>query len=169
MALSDSLLPEYDHEMAITRRILDLVPVDKFDWKPHPKSFSLKALASHIAEIPGWTEGTLTQDSFDFAPVGGPPYTPPPVESRADLLAVFDKGVAEGRSALAVVTDETMAKPWSLMSGGHVLFTMPKAAVIRGFIMSHIIHHRAQLGVYLRMHEVPLPSTYGPSADENKF
>ena len=161
----DALLPEFDHEMAVTRKLLERVPEDRFDWKPHPKSYSLGQLAQHVATIPMWGGVTLNQSEID---IGGSE-RPPQVDTRSAVLAIFDGHVATTRAALAGKSDAELMAPWALKNSGHVVFSMPKAAVWRSFVMSHLIHHRAQLGVYLRMQDVPLPSTYGPSADENSF
>lgn len=130
---------------------------------------TLGRLAQHIAEMAGWGSITLTADSFDIAPVGQPPYQPPAIESVQQLLDNFDKGTAGLRAALAAASDESMMQPWSLISGGNTIFTMPRIAVLRSMIMNHLIHHRAQLGVYLRLNNVPVPSIYGPSADEGQM
>jgi uncharacterized damage-inducible protein DinB len=165
MPLSDSLLPEFDLEMANTRKVLERVPEDKFGWKPHPKSGALGWLASHVADIPGWAVPTLGQSSLDINPPGG--HTPPPLPaSRAELLEKFDTNAKKGREALAKAADGVFMEPWSLLSGGATLFPIPKAAVLRSFVMNHLIHHRAQLGVYLRLNDIPVPAIYGPSADE---
>jgi uncharacterized damage-inducible protein DinB len=166
MTISESLLPEFDQEMANTRKTLERVPDDKLGWKPHAKSFTMGNLAQHIALMVGWTKETMTLDSFDYAPPGGQPYTPPPVTSAKDIIDTFDKGAAAARSAIVAATDQTWLQPWSLLAGGKVQFTMPRLAVLRSFVMNHTIHHRAQLGVYLRLNEIPVPSIYGPSADE---
>lgn len=164
MKLSESLLPEFDHEMANTRKVLERVPEDKLNWKPHAKSFSMGALATHVAMIPGWGVFTLSHDSFDLAAAGVQP--PPPAASRKELLETFDRNVAEFRAALAAAEDTHLLAPWSLSAGAKTIFTMPRIAVLRSSIMNHSIHHRAQLGVYLRLNDVPLPALYGPSADE---
>lgn len=164
--ISNALLPEFDQEMATTRKTLDRCPEDKYGWQPHPKSFNMIALATHIANIPMWGASTLTSDSFDIQPPGAPPYKEEPAKSRADLLEKFDQSAAAARAAIAAAKDEDFAKPWSLLSGGQPLFTMPRGAVFRSMILNHLIHHRAQLGVYLRLLDVPVPATYGPSADE---
>ena len=169
MPISQTLLPEFDHEMANTRKTLERVPDDKFAWKPHEKSMSLGGLATHLANIPSWTANTFDQDELDIAPVGAPPFRLEEAKSRADLLAAFDKNVASARAALEAASDENWQGKWSLLSGGNRIFTLPRTAVMRGFIMSHSIHHRAQLGVYLRLLDVPVPSIYGPSADEGGF
>ena len=167
MALSDGLLPEFDHEMANTRKALERVPDDKFGWKPHEKSGTMGWLANHLANLPTWTGITLGQDSFDLAPAdGGPPRHEPPT-TREELLELFDKNVIEARATLAGASDADLFKPWSLLSGGQSLFTMPKIAVLRGLVMNHQIHHRGQLTVYLRLNDIPVPALYGPSADED--
>jgi uncharacterized damage-inducible protein DinB len=166
MKISDSLLPEFDQEMANTHKVLERVPADRFSWKPHPKSFSMGALAAHVANMADWASLTLTSDSFDYAPPGAPPYQTPEFPTTADLVAAFDKSVAQARSALASADDANLTAPWSLMAGGKTVMTMPRVAVIRSFVMNHIIHHRAQLTVYIRMNDVPVPALYGPSADE---
>jgi uncharacterized damage-inducible protein DinB len=169
MTISQTLLPEFDNETANTRKTLERVPDDKFAWKPHPKSSALGPLAHHLATLVGWTTDTIDKDSFDMAPPGGSPYRPPEIKTRAELLSTFDEGVAKARAALAGASDEDLLKPWSLLNGGQVLMTMPRTVVIRNFVLNHMIHHRAQLGVYLRLNDIPVPSIYGPSADENPF
>jgi uncharacterized damage-inducible protein DinB len=162
MALVDHLLPEFDHEIATTRKLLERVPDDRLAWKPHAKSFSLGQLAQHVANIPHWGQVTLEQSELDLAA------TPPNVElgSRAAILQLFDDRVAGTRKALLGKTDGELMAPWSLKQGDHTVFTMPKATVWRSFVMNHLVHHRGQLSVYLRQQDVPLPSMYGPSADE---
>jgi uncharacterized damage-inducible protein DinB len=166
MQISETLLPEFDQEMANTRKVLERVPEGKDEWKPHAKSSTIGALAAHIANMPDWAGLTIQTDSFDYAPPGAPPYETPKFGSNKELLAAFDKSVAEARSALAAADDSTMLGPWTLMAGGQTLMTMPRVAVIRTFVMNHTIHHRAQLGVYLRLNDIPLPQLYGPTADE---
>jgi uncharacterized damage-inducible protein DinB len=161
----DALLPEFDHEMTTTRKVLERVPEDKFDWKPHPKSTSLGDLATHVANITWWGEITLNRADFDLGGGGRAQRA----QSRAELLATFDKNVAATRAVLSGKSDAELMAPWSLKNGTQTFFTMPKAAVWRSFVMNHLIHHRAQLSVYLRMHDVPIPAMYGPSADENPF
>ena len=167
MAISQSLLGEFDHEMANTRKALERVPDEKFDWKPHAKSMTMGALAGHLAQIPLWARMTLDTPEFDVAPPGGQPVQQPELKTRAQVLAAFDKGVPEARGALAAASDQSLMTPWSLMNGGKAVFTMPRVAVLRAMIMNHMIHHRAQLGVYLRLNDLPVPATYGPSADES--
>ena len=169
MKISDSLLPEFDLEMANTRKTLERVPDDKFGWKPHPKSWPMGTLATHIVFITSWTVDTIQKDSVDIAPKDAPPPQAPTVNSRKELLDVFDKNVVAARAALAGATDDHLLKPWSLLAGGKALFTMSRVACLRGFVMNHGIHHRAQLGVYLRLNDIPVTAIYGPSADEGKM
>jgi uncharacterized damage-inducible protein DinB len=166
MALSDSLLPEFDQEMAATRKSLARVPDDKFDWKPHAKSMTVRQLTTHLALFPSWMIDTLEKDSFDYAPLEGEAYKPPAMNSHQDLLETFDRDVAKAREALKGSSDAQLMAIWSLLAGGKTIFSMPRIAVLRGMVMNHMIHHRAQLGVYLRLNDVPVPAIYGPSADE---
>jgi uncharacterized damage-inducible protein DinB len=165
MPMVDALLPEFDHEMSVTRKVLERVPGDKFEWKPHPKSMSFGALAQHVANLPLWGAMTLSQSELDL---GGQQQVPA-ATSRTDLLAGFDQRVKETRALLAATSDAELMAPWTLKRDGHTIFSMPKAAVWRSFVLSHLIHHRAQLSVYLRLNDVPVPSMYGPSADEGAF
>lgn len=160
--MADTLLPEFDHEMGVTRKLLERVPEDKFDWKPHEKSMSLGQLAQHVATIPMWGSMTLNQTEFDLAS----DQRPPAMTKRSEMLAAFDRLVSEARASLAGKGDGELMAPWALKRAGQTIFSMPRASVWRMFVMSHLIHHRAQLGVYCRMHGVPLPAMYGPSADE---
>jgi len=166
MPMSQSLLPEFDHEMANTRKALERVPEDKFGWKPHEKSMSLGRLATHVAELSGWVSNTLESESLDFAPPGAPPYQPLIAASRTALLEMFDKNVAAARAAISAASDAQLMAPWTLLAGGKTIFSMPRIAVLRGMVMNHMIHHRGQLTVYLRLNDVPVPALYGPSADE---
>jgi uncharacterized damage-inducible protein DinB len=165
MAIVDALLPEFDHEMSTTRRLLERVPDDRLDWKPHPKSSSLGALATHVATLPMWGAMTVNQPELDL---GGTQPTEP-ARSRAEILETFDRNAAGTRAALSGKSDAELMMPWSLKRDGHTIFSMPRAAVWRSFVMSHLIHHRGQLSVYLRMSDVAIPSIYGPSADEAPF
>ena len=162
MPIVDALLPEFDHEMTVTRKLLERVPEDRLDWKPHAKSFSLAALATHVSTIPMWGSVTVNETGIDVGAAG----RMPELRSRADLLAAFDRHVADTRAAITGKTDAELMVPWTLKNNGQTVFTMPRASVWRSFVMNHLIHHRAQLSVYLRMQDVPLPSMYGPSADE---
>lgn len=165
MPIVDALLPEFDHEMTVTRKVLERVPDDRFDWKPHARSFSMGALASHVATLPTWGVETLTRSEIDVT--GSEPPTALP--SKSELLATFDRNVAAARAALVGKTDAELSALWSLRRGGKTIFSMPKTAVLRSFVLSHLIHHRAQLTVYLRLLDIPVPSIYGPSADEPAF
>jgi len=169
MGFTEMILPEFEQEMANTRKTLERVPDDKFAWKPHEKSMSLGGLSTHLANIPSWTTHTFEKDELDIAPPGAPPFHLEEAKSRADVLEAFDRNVAAARAALAAAGDEAWMGPWSLLKGGNKVMTLPRAAVMRGFVMSHLIHHRAQLGVYLRLLDVPVPAIYGPSADEGGF
>lgn len=165
MPLVDALLPEFDREMTTTRTVLERVPEDKFEWKPHVKSFSLGVLATHVATLPTWGAETLNRIEIDVSGSQVPTALP----SKADLLAAFDQNVATARAALVGKTDAELMATWSLKRGGKTLFSMPKSVVLRSFVLSHLIHHRGQLTVYLRLLDVPVPSVYGPSADEPVF
>jgi uncharacterized damage-inducible protein DinB len=169
MPISQSLLPEFENEMAGTRKTLERVPEDKFAWKPHPKSWPLVNLATHVAQIPGWGKMTMDVEQLDIAPPGQPPPQPVIPRSRQEILDLFEKNVADARAALSAAPDEAFMKTWTLLSGGKVILAMPRIAIWRGFVMNHLIHHRAQLGVYLRLNDIPVPSLYGPSADEGGF
>ncbi len=166
MALKDAILPEFDHEMANTRKTLERIPENKLDWRPHPKSYSIRELATHLANLPSWASITINQDSFDLDPPGGGSARVPPAASRSEVLERFDKNSVEARAVIAAASDETFRKPWSLLSAGKEIFILPRIAVLRSFVMNHTIHHRAQLSVYLRLNDVPVPALYGPSADE---
>lgn len=165
MPLNQALLPEFDHEMATTRRILERVPEDKLGWKPHEKSMTMARLATHVATLAGFTEGIVGMDSFDVK--NAPPS--PELKSRQEILGAFDKATAAARKVIAGATDEQLMKPWSLQADGKTIFTQPRTGVLRSFMMNHSIHHRGQLSVYLRLNNVPVPSIYGPSADEGIF
>jgi uncharacterized damage-inducible protein DinB len=167
MGIAQSMLPEFDYEMANTRKTLERVPDDKFDWKAHEKSFSMGGVASHLSNLPSWTSIIIGADEFDMAP-GGQPLKTPPLHSRQELLETFDKNVAAARQALETETDEHVLQNWKLLSGGYEVMAMPRVAVLRGFVMNHIIHHRAQLTVYFRLNDIPVPSLYGPTADEGR-
>ena len=169
MRIAESLLPEFDQENANTRVCLERSPQDKWDWKPHAKSFSLGALVGHIANLPSWVLVTLNNDTFDMAPPGEEPAKSPVLESVEQAMQSFDKNVAEARAAIASASDDLLTGNWTLLSGGKSILTMPRIAVLRGFVMNHLIHHRGQLTVYLRLNDVPVPAVYGPSADESSM
>jgi uncharacterized damage-inducible protein DinB len=166
MSIAERMLPEFDHEMASTRKVLERVPEDKMDWKAHPKSHTIGWNAGHLADLPKWAVVTMTQSQLDFAPVGGQRYELPKLSTRKEILDYFDGNVAAARKAIAEAKDEDMMKMWTLLSGGKTIFTMPRAAVLRSMVMNHSIHHRAILCVYLRLNDIPVPGMYGPSGDE---
>ena len=162
MGTADFLLAEYDRETAATRTLLTRLPDDRFPWRPHAKSFTAGELASHLANLPFWALVTLREASFDAA---GQPQTPA-ATSQAELLSRFDTRVAEARAVLSGYPETRLVEPWTLTQGDRALFSMPRLAVWRSFVMNHLIHHRGQLSVYLRLLDLPVPSIYGPSADE---
>ncbi|MCR4339692.1 MAG: DinB family protein [Gemmatimonadaceae bacterium] len=159
-------LPEFDQEMATTRRVLERVPADKLDWKPHQKSMTLGQLASHVAQLPSWVSNIFAVDEFDFRPPDGPAFAMADCKSGEELLALFDRSVLTARKAIAAATEAGLDTPWTLKAGLHTIFSAPRWSVFRGFGMNHMIHHRAQLSVYLRLLDVPVPVIYGPTADE---
>lgn len=160
MTIAKTLLPEFDQEMASTRRLLERVPTDKGKWKPHPKSFPLGHLAQLVAMMPGWITNAVLETELNLGAYSGYTY-----EKTEDLLKVFDKNVKEARKAIASSKDADYTVPWSLKHGDRVIFTQPRGAIVRQTI-SHLVHHRGQLTVYLRLVDVPIPSIYGPTADE---
>ncbi len=166
MSIAQSLLPEFDHEMAITRKHLERTPIAQMAWKPHTKSMSLGQVAVHLAELPSWTVMTMTRTELDISPPGDTGYKPPELDTLAALLAHFDRHVTEGRAALAAAKDADFQVPWTLKAGTFEVFTLPRLDVIRTWVLNHIIHHRGQYSVFLRLKDVPVPQTYGPSADE---
>jgi uncharacterized damage-inducible protein DinB len=161
MAFADSFLPEFDQEMKTTRSLLERVPFDKAAWKPHAKSTGLAALASHVANLVGFGHMIATVDERDMAKGG----MPGNYDNTEKVLAVFDENVAKTRGAIQALADDKLGTPWTLRMGEHVIMTLPRAAMLRILMMNHIIHHRGQLSVYLRLNDVPLPSIYGPTAD----
>lgn len=163
--LTEALLAEYDQELAKTREVLALMPADAMDWKPHEKCFSMHDLALHIANIPNWLEETIHADGLDL----GQDFEQPTGGSKEAVLAFFDQSVPKGRALLESAADETLLKPWTLSANGNEMFTAPRAAVARSFVFSHLVHHRAQLALYLRLQDVPIPSIYGPTADDDPF
>jgi uncharacterized damage-inducible protein DinB len=166
MTIAESLLPEFDMEMTTTRKTLEAVPTEKFAFTPHEKSMPMGKLANHVAELPTFASLTIQTDTLDIAPVDGPPYAPSDLQTQEELLAFFDKNVLEARAALAGASDEALHADWSFAAGGEILMTMPRIASIRTWTMNHLIHHRAQLGVYLRLNDIPVPKVYGPTADD---
>jgi uncharacterized damage-inducible protein DinB len=166
MSMVDLLLTEFDEEMAATRRLLERVPDGRPAWQPHARSMTLGRLATHIAEIPGWTVRALSVSELDIAPPGGPPYQPRTLASTAEIVALFDANAAEARRTLAATPDAAFTEPWTFKRGGQVIWTKDRHEVYRRMAINHLVHHRAQLGVFLRLQEVPIPGMYGPSADE---
>src|SRR5262245_20936607 len=166
--IKQGLLQELEMEMPATRKTLERIP-EKFDWTPHQKSMTLGRLAQHLSELPDWAVKAITLDELDLAPPGVQPPQPQVAKSRAQVLENFDKNVAGAKAALAGTNDEHMMKPWSLKMGGKTILTMPRVAVLRNFVLNHSVHHRAQLGVYLRLNDIAVPSVYGPSADEGSL
>jgi uncharacterized damage-inducible protein DinB len=161
--LGKAMAAEVKQEAATTRKIIERLPEDKFDWKPHEKSMSLSQLASHIIEMVGWTRPTVTLDGLDFATMD---YKPIIHANTSSMLESFDKNVADSISVLSGVSDEELSKPWYMRNGETLYFELPRAAVMRSMVLNHIVHHRGQLSVYIRMLDVPVPAIYGPSADE---
>ena len=162
MALNIALLKELEHEAAKTRKMLERVPMEKADWKPHEKSYSLGSLAIHIARLPSWVERVNTSDEFDVAK-GVLPKLP---GNSEELLTFFDTNIAAATRNLQGATDELLMKPWTFRNGERIIFTAPKVSVIRNMGLNHIYHHRGQLSVYLRLLNIPVPGMFGPSADE---
>ena len=167
MRIGQSMVSEFDLEMAGTRKVLERIPDDKLDWKIHEKSNTIGWVANHLADIPAWVEMSINHDSFDVAPTSGEPYQMPSFDSTAEILANFDKNVAQARNLMESVEDATLHEPWSLLEAGEVLMTMPRIAVLRTWVLNHAIHHRAHLCVYLRVNDLPVPGLYGPSADDS--
>ena len=166
MPIAESMLPEFDHETATTRTLLERVPDASAEWKPHAKSMSLGYLASHIANIPRWASATLERTEFDVNPPGGKSdLKTPEFDSVARVLERYDAGVSAAREVLRRTSDGDFMVQWTLKNAGRSMFSMPRASVFRSFVMNHAIHHRGQLSVYLRLLDVPLPSIYGPTAD----
>ena len=163
--MKDALLPEYDHEMGTTRRLLERVPEADLAWKPHAKSFSLGQLAAHLANIPHWVDAVCDVSVFDLASLGEDARPKQPT-STAAILKAFDDNVKSARAKISSLPDPALLATWTLKQGTQEVMTMPRIAVWRSFIMNHVIHHRGQLSVYLRLRDVPLPAIYGPTADE---
>jgi uncharacterized damage-inducible protein DinB len=166
VAIIDAILPEYDHEMRTTRRLLDRVPDAELGWKPHQKSMTLGGLATHLATLPTWGHAILNDPGFDLATVGP---NQQPLGSRAEVVQRFDQNVSAVRALLVGKTDPELLVPWTLKKATQELMTLPKMAAFRSFLLNHMIHHRGQLSVYLRLKDVPIPPIYGPSADESPF
>ena len=162
MSIAERYLEELKQEAVTTRKILKIVPLEKGDWKPHVKNFSLLQLASHVAELPSYLTMTISQDELDFAKSN---YKPPVPASSEELLSIFEKNLKNAEEALSGCSDDEMKKNWTMRNGDTIFFSSPKESVIRTFCLNHLVHHRAQLGLYLRLLDVPIPGSYGPSAD----
>lgn len=161
--MRDAMLADFDHEMAVTRQVLERVPETAFDWRPHEKSFTLGGLATHLAQLPRWGTSILNHDSYD---VGGAQNRTTARTTRAEVLDIFDQHVSDVRRRLVTMADQEFLAPWTLTKGGTAIFSMPKLAALKRFLLHHVIHHRGQMTVYLRLQGVPLPPIYGPTADE---
>ena len=162
-SLSKLFLEELEREAANTRKMLERVPVEKGDWQPHEKSFPIGRLATHIAEIPGWMSLIISADELDF---GNMKYTPPVVNTNEDLLKVFQENLDIAKKELANADDSKYDDKWSMRHGDQVYFTLPRHEIVRSWVLNHVVHHRAQLGVYLRLMDIPVPGMYGPTADD---
>lgn len=163
MSLIKPILAELEQEAKSTRKMLEHVPQDKLSWKPHEKSMSLMQLVAHLAEIPSWVNAFIVQDELDM---GDSDYKPPSAATVSEVLQAFDKNLGEALKALKPLTDERLLAIWKLKKGDEVILEMPRINVVRTWLLSHTIHHRGQLSVYLRLNNVPLPQVYGPTADE---
>lgn len=167
MPIADAFVAEFEHEMTTTGKLLERVPDHLAAWKPHAKSMSLGELAIHIATLTGWAEMVVQQTGFDVAPTDGPEWVQPKFVSTSETVRTFTDGSAKARAAISGASDADLMIPWTLKAGAHTVFTLPRAAVLRSSVLSHIIHHRGQLSVYLRLNDVAVPAIYGPSADES--
>ena len=166
MPIADLLLPELDAEIAITRRVLARVPDDRGEWKPHPRSFPMGHLAQLVARLPGWVGILMERTELDIAPTTGPKFAGYSIERTAALLEEFDRNAAAGRAALARATDADFEVPWTLKAAGAEVSRSSRYQMLRSTVLNHLVHHRAQLGVYLRLVDVAVPQMYGPTADE---
>lgn len=161
--IAAALIGELQQEAATTRKCLERIPAEKFDYKPHEKSMTMGRLASHVAEMLGWAKETVEKSEMDFATADYKPYEP---QTTEELVAFLDKMVVESVEALKNTSDEAMMENWTLRNGEQIYFTMPRIQVLRGMVFNHIVHHRGQLSVYMRLNDIPVPALYGPSADE---
>jgi uncharacterized damage-inducible protein DinB len=166
MAIAASLIPEFDLEMANLRRALQRVPEASFGWRPHERSMTLGRLATHLSEIPFWAVNACTESELDIAPPGAPPFAPQTLATTGAILAQLDRNVTKARAAITATSDADFMLPWTLKAGGTAIFTLPRIGVYRSLVMNHMIHHRGQLSVFLRLVGAKVPAIYGPSADE---
>jgi len=164
--IATALIAELEHEGATTRKVLERIPPETFDWKPHEKSMTMGRLATHVAEMHGWTKHTVEEPELDFAKFDYKPFEPKTTE---ELVQHFEKSFNEAIETLKGASDEIWFEPWSLKNGETTYFTMPKVVVMRSMVLNHIVHHRGQLSVYLRENNIPVPPMYGPSADEGQM
>jgi uncharacterized damage-inducible protein DinB len=165
-AIANGLIAELENEGKVTRAVIERVPAAKFDWKPHEKSMTFSRLATHVAEMHGWAKSTVELSELDFAKIDYKPFEPKTTE---ELVEHFEKNYNDAIEAIKNAPDDIWSEPWSLRNGEQIYFTLPKIAVIRGLVLNHIVHHRGQLSVYLRLNDIPVPSMYGPSADEGQM
>ncbi len=168
MAIAEAFVAEFDAELRNTRRMLERVSDSALDYQPHAKSMSLARLAGHVAEMPSWGIVTAQQPKLDISPESEPKHQPYIVTGRDAMLEFFDKHHAEAREVIGALSDEAMQEPWTLLVRGEPIFTMPRIQVLKSMVLNHMIHHRAQLSVYLRLNDVPIPGMYGPSADDGR-
>ncbi len=166
MRIGQAMIPEFDMEMANTRKVLERIPDEKLNWKIHDKSNTIGWVANHLADIPGWVDMALSHDALDVEPVAGQPYKSPAEPTTEAIVAHFDKKVAQARTLLETVEDAKLHETWKLMKQGEEIMAMPRLAVLRTWVLNHTIHHRAHLCVYLRVNDIPVPGLYGPSADD---
>lgn len=166
MRIGQAMVPEFDMEMANTRKVLERIPDEKLDWRIHSKSNTIGWVANHLADIPGWVDMTINHNALDVEPVAGEPYKSPTHQTTEAIIALFDQNVAAARALLDNVEDAVLHEPWKLLKQGQEILTMPRLAVLRTWVFNHAIHHRAHLCVYLRVNDIPVPGLYGPSADD---
>ena len=166
MRIGQAMIPEFDMEMASTRKVLERIPDEKLGWKIHDKSNTIRWVANHLADVPRWADMTISHDSLDVEPVEGEKYKSPTESTVAAILALFDKNVAQARPLLETVEDATLYEPWKLLKQGEEIMTLPRLVVLRSWVLNHSIHHRGHMCVYLRVNDIPVPGLYGPSADD---
>lgn len=166
MSLNEALIGELQYEAATTRKCLERIPAEKFGWQPHEKSMAMGKLAAHMAEMFGWVNETIEKPELDFATMDYKPFDP---QTTAELVEFFDKNIAQANESLKNASDETLLANWKMRNGEKIFVDMPRIAVLRGLILKHIVHHRGQLSVYLRLNDIPVPEIYGPSADEGSM